>query len=158
MDTRRDHMNYFMKGMADIVMSRTMLSREAEVILNDVVLDHYKDAQVAEVCRVVKNVMVRKNVDMSYIQEQFDLPWNPDGPELLQDNVDQLPFIVIMTITNLPRVIRKDDEIMIDGIKFAVSKVKPTNRDLPSIINVLVYPERTNPVDNKAYDSVFKPQ
>lgn len=123
-------------GMLDLQMARHPLSCEVIVIFNDVMRDHYQDAVGVESSRVKKIALVRKNTDMNYVQEIGDV--------LLEDNLQELPWIVSMTKTGLPRIPKMDDQIAIDGIKYTISMVKPVNRNIPSIVELLIYPERTS--------------
>lgn len=147
MDARKQHMNKYASGMAEIVLSRTMLSREVLVVFNTITRDHYQDATITETGRYKKLAMIKKTMDMQYVQELL-------GPELLEDNLDQIPWVVNMTTENLPRVPRMDDQVIIEGIRYTISVVKPMNRDLESLISLFIYPERVVGEDPLAIKSV----
>lgn len=125
--------------MADIKIDRHPQKKKATIIFNDTRLDIYNDAIREEECRVEKNVIVRKNPDMMFVQSMF---YN----ELIEDT-DKIPWVVDVTITNLPRLPKNDDMLLItDNGKeylYSISSVKPINRDTPVVLVMLVYPERT---------------
>ena len=77
---------------------------------------------------------------MEYVQDLFN-------GELLIDNDDQIPWLVVMTKTGLPRLLNQDDQIVIDGNKYTISVVRPTNRNSDSVFDCIIYPERTDPED-----------
>ena len=121
--------------MADITISRSQSSREVIFIFNEVERDHYQDATIKEVGRFKKQVLVKKNTDMNFVQF-FDVP------EFLEDS-DKIPWVVNFTETDLPRAPRADDQILLEGVKYTISMVSPVNREIPSILSALVYPERS---------------
>lgn len=139
MDIRLNRLNKFVLRMADIKINRHPQRKKATIIFNDTRLDIYNDAIREEECRVEKNVIVRKNPDMMFVQSMF---YN----ELIEDT-DKLPWVVDVTITNLPRLPKNDDMLLItDNGKeylYSISSVKPINRDTPVVLVMLVYPERT---------------
>lgn len=144
--------NYAAK-MADLQLSRNPLSVECMLVFNDVTRDIYQDAVVTEVARIKKRCLVKKSEDMHYVQEQ--------ELELLED-YDANPWIVSITTSNLPRIPKMDDQVVIEGIKYTISQVKPINRSVQSIILMSVYPERSASVDNlyiysldKVHDDVY---
>lgn len=132
--SRINLLDRFASGMADIQIERNPLRKEVILILNEVYRDHYQDVVSREVSRHKKWAMVNKNVDLNYVQE-MDIT--------LVEDVDQIPWIVTMTITALPRVPRAEDQILVDGLKYTVSMVKPMNRQLQSVVLLMVYPERS---------------
>ncbi len=147
MDERIAHLNKFAAGIADLNIAHNPCHSEIAVVFNDVVLDQYQDSVVKETQRVNKLAVVSKNPDMSYVQELGDV--------LLEDT-DQLPWLISLTITGLPRIPRFNDCVIIDGVKYTISKVKPMNRNLQSLLILMVYPERTNYHDALAiYDIKF---
>lgn len=135
MDERLKILNRFVTGIVDINITRNPLHSEVSVVFNDAVLDQYQDSIVKESCRVKKYALVRKNVDMSYVQELGDI--------LLEDT-DQLPWMVGMSMTGLPRIPKFNDYIILDNVKYTISAVKPFNRQIDSIIWCFIYPERTD--------------
>jgi len=147
MDARKQYMNRFASGMAEIVLSRTMLSREVIIVFNEITRDHYQDATITEIGRFKKLAMIKKTLDMQYVQEIL-------GPELLEDNLGQIPWVVNLTTENMPRVPRMDDQVIIEGIRYTISVVKPMNRDLESLISLFIYPERVLGEDPLAIKSV----
>lgn len=128
-------LNMFAAGMADLQMSRNPLAQEVILIFNESGRDHYQDAILTETARVKKLALVKKDADMNYVQQIGDL--------LLED-VDAIPWVVSVTITNLPRTPRLDDQILIDGLRYTISLVKPANRSVDSILLLSVYPDRTD--------------
>lgn len=120
--------------MTDIRLSRHQLRSNVIVSLRDTQHDIYMDVlDSREEFRANKTAMVNKNPDMAYVQEMFDTLSMPD---------DILPFTVILTRGGLPRNPHINDYIIIDGRIYVVSKVKPTNRDLGRVLELLVYPMR----------------
>lgn len=136
-------MNRFASGMAEIVLTRTMLSREVILVYNVVTRDHYQDPVTVEEGRYKKLAMIKKTMDMQYVQELL-------GPEFLEDSLDQIPWLVNLTYEFLPRIPRMDDQILIEGILYSISAVKPMNRDLESLITLFIYPERKSQIDKLA--------
>lgn len=130
---QKEVLNKYILGMADLQIVRNPLSSEAVLILNETRRDIYQDAIALEVDRVKKHVVIKKNLDMSYVQELGDV--------LLEDS-DQIPWLVSMTISDLPRIPRMDDQLLVEGIKYTISFVRPLNRSLSSVVILLIYPER----------------
>lgn len=139
MDRRIKILNNFAAGMADLKLSRDPLSSEVIVIFNELVFDQYQDPVSCETHRVKKLAKVSKNVDMTYVQELGDV--------LLNDSIDEIPWFVALTITDLPRIPKIADYVLIDGLKYSVSVVKPMNRSLDSLLLLIVYPERSDEPD-----------
>lgn len=135
----------YAQGVADIQLSRNPLASEVVLIFNETIRDQYQDAITNEIDRVVKVAMVSKDPSMSYVQELFD--------DLLEDDLGHLPWAVSLTMTNLPRRPSMDDQILIDGLVYSISKVTPLSRKVQSIITLAIYPERTEYVDDLA---IFK--
>ena len=138
-EKRVKHLNRFSCGMADIQILRNPLSLEVIVVFNDISYNHYQDSQICESERVKKIAVVKKNPEMSYVQELGDV--------LLEDDPDKIPWIVSMTTTGLSRIPKFNDHVVIEGIKYTISKVKPVNRNIDSLINIFIYPERNDPQD-----------
>lgn len=136
MNARTNYLNMFTQGMADIKISRHPLRKEIFLLSNDREYDMYQDTTTTNTGRIKKMAIVQLNKDMSYVQEMFD--------DLLDDASDKLPYNVILTMTGLSRVVTQKDNMIIDGTKYAVAKVKPINRNLSSVIECTVYPERTD--------------
>lgn len=133
-DFRSQYIQRYECGMADIRISRHNLRRDVIISLRDVEHDIYMDvSDSTEEARICKQAIVVMNPDMFYVQEQFE---NLDMPD------DILPFIVIVTMSGMPRPAHLNDWIIVDGKIYVVSKVKPTNRELGKVIECLVYPMR----------------
>ena len=135
MSLNKEALNYFASGMVDLQLDRNPLSQEVVVIFNEVQRDHYQDSITTEKGRVKKRAIVKKDADMSYVQQLGDV--------LLEDD-DHIPWIVSMTTTNLIRIPKTDDQILIDGVRYYVSYVKPANRSIESIVNISIYPDRND--------------
>lgn len=133
-DGRVQALNAFSRGMADLNLSRNPLASEVIVVFNDDKLDHYLDSRPTEGVRVKKLAMVNKHNTLDYVQTLT-------GEFVMEGDV--IPWVVNMTTTNLPRLPKVNDNIIIDNVKFAVSSVHPLNRNVDSLISLLVYPERT---------------
>lgn len=134
MDFRSKYIRRYQQGMADILISRHNLRRQVLVSFRDVNHDIYLDEQDSqEESRVAKLAIIEMNPDMFYVQEQFD---NLDIPD------DILPFVVTLTLSGMPRPLRLNDWVIVEGKIYVVSKVKPTNRELGGVIQCLVYPMR----------------
>lgn len=127
-------LNNFTSGMMDIQLPRNPLASEVILIFNESVRDHYQDVIVTEDCRIKKLALVKKDPDMNYVQQEMD--------ELLEDNIEQLPWLVKLTMTDLPRRPRAEDQILIEGLRYNISYVKPLNRSLDNIVLLTVYPDR----------------
>jgi hypothetical protein len=133
-DFRSQYIQRFEQGLADIRISRHNLRRNVIVSLRDVEHDIYMDvADSTEEARICKQAIVVMNPDMYYVQEQFD---NLDMPD------DILPFVVVLTMSGLPRQPHMNDWVIVDGKIYVISKVKPTNRELGKVLECLVYPMR----------------
>lgn len=143
MDLRIKRLNRFSLKLADIKVTHHPQRKKVDVIFNDVVTDIYGDSTHDEEFRCEKWAIVRKTPDMAYVQSVF-------YEDLLED-VDSIPWVVILTVSKLPRQPKQDDHIIIkddDGSKiYTISKVKPINRDVPVIFQLLIYPERS--IDDK---------
>ena len=135
-------LNEFASGMADLQLDRNPLAQEVIVIFNSVTRDHYQDSILQEECRIKKMAVVKKDTDMDYVQQLGDL--------LLEDE-DSIPWIVSMTKTGFPRALRLDDQILIDGLRYTISATRPANRSIDSIVNVSIYPDRTDKDELKLY-------
>lgn len=138
MDSRLKNLNRYVQRMADVKINYHPQRRKAVLIFNDVRHDIYKDPIKEEEGRVNKNVILRKNPDMMYVQSLF-------FDELLEDT-DKIPWTVELTVTNLYRFPKNDDSILIyeNGKEYiySITSVKPINRDVPVVLLLLIYPER----------------
>ena len=133
-DFRSQYIQRYEQGMADIRISRHNLRRNVIVSLRDVEHDIYMDvADSTEEARINKQAIVVMNPDMYYVQEQFD---NLDMPD------DILPFVIVLTMSGMPRQLHMNDWVIVDGKIYVISKVKPTNRELGKVLECLVYPMR----------------
>ena len=140
LDERRRILNTFTIGMADIQLAHNALASEVIVIFNELSIDHYQDSRIAEVDRFKKLAIFRKAKDMNFVpQDEFE-------DDLVEEG-DNLPYEVLMTQTFLPRLPRKDDMVLSDGMLYSVHHVKPMNRDYKGLLQLVVYPERTTFID-----------
>lgn len=129
--------------MADIKISRHPLRRTMLFIVNETEFDMYNDSHTVERCRVLKSAIVKKNPDMYYVQENF-------GADVLVEDGDKIPWVITMTCLGLPRLPMLDDRVWLDGVIYSVSAVKPINRDNRGVIELMVYPERVEYMDQLA--------
>lgn len=129
----------FTAQMADLRMSCHPLRRTLLFILNETEFDIYQDSHTVERYRLIKDGIVRKQTDMYYVQENF-------GADVLVNDTDT-PWVVTCTCLGFPRLPMLDDRILIEGLVYSVSAVKPTNRDSRGVLELLVYPERTHYLD-----------
>lgn len=144
-DLRVTHLNDFAMQMSETKIIWHPLRTEVIVSLSSKTYDQYQDAVTVETQRIKKFCILRKNPDIDFVQTiggEFDVLADEDNV----DNV-KLPWVVVLTMLNLPRLIVSDDYMIIDGYKYAVSVVKPVNRFRQSVLDCLIYPERTNIVD-----------
>lgn len=146
MAERLPYLNNFAQYMLDLQITRNPLHKECYVVFCDVTRDHYQDAIITEVGRIMKYCMVYKQTDMNYVQEDVYSPQrNQTLTEMLFEDTDN-PWIVSLTITGFyeqfGRIPRMDDQIVIDGIRYAISEVRPCNRNLDHILLLKIYPER----------------
>lgn len=146
-DFRLSAIERFQARMADIRISRHPQHRDCLFIVNNTEFDIYQDSTSEESIRVLKQVVVQKNPDLSYVQESF-------GADALVDDGEKVPWVVNMTCLGLPRLPMVDDRFIIDGVTYSVSRVKPSNRDMRGLLECLVYPERTDLSDPLALFSV----
>lgn len=121
-------------GILDMQMARNPLASEVVLVFVNSVYDQYQDATVVETDRVKKYGMVKKNVDMEYVQELGDI--------LVEDDLEHLPWLVSVTMTGLPRQPRQNDQILVDGLLYTISAVRPMNRNMDTVVNLFFYPER----------------
>lgn len=140
LDERRKILNTFAIGMADVQLAYNALASEVIVIFNELSIDHYQDSLIAEAGRFKKLAIFRKAKDMNYVPE------NEMDVELVEEG-DNLPYEVLLTQTGLPRMPRKDDMVLADGMLYSVHHVKPMNRDYKRLLQLIVYPERTTFID-----------
>lgn len=138
-DYRRTVLSSMAVGMADIQLSHNALATEVIVIFNDLSVDHYQDSRIAEIDRIKKLAVFRKSKDLTFVPD--------DSEELLDDQDSAIPYEVLTTVTGLPRLPRRDDMLLNDGNLYTVHHVKPMNRDIDGLIQLIVYPERTTFVD-----------
>lgn len=148
MDVRVSQLSKFAQGVADIKISRHPLRSDVLYVFNSTDVDIYQDSESKEWARVYKQAIVRKNPKMSYVQESFGLN------DFFVEETDSLPWIFVLSLTGMPRIPAMDDRIILNGLVYTVSKVRPVNRDCDGIVECLVYPERTHVVDPLAIYSV----
>ena len=133
-DVRLSYIDRYTQGMSDIRISRHQLRKNVVVCLNDPEWDIYRDVRIhSEKYRVNKQAIVQKNPDMNYVQDMYDVFLEED---------EQLPWTVNLTMSGLLRPLKMDDKVIIDGLVYNVSKVRPNNRELHGLLECLVYPER----------------
>lgn len=147
-DPRISNIDRFTSGMADIQITRHPLRSLVIVVFNDTTYDVYKDGTTVETERINKLAIVERDKDLMYVQELL-------GDEFLIDEDERNPWIVTMTTTGLTRTLKGDDVLIIDGNVFTVSKLKPINKRIQSVITLLVYPENTNFTDAFKLDSLI---
>lgn len=138
-DYRRDILSNMAVGMADIQLSHNALATEVIIIYNDISVDHYQDSRIAEIDRIKKLAIFRKSQDMTFVPDESE--------ELLEDSEKSIPYKVLTTVTRLPRLPRRDDMLLSEGVLYTVHHVKPMNRDIDGLIQLIVYPERTTFID-----------
>ncbi len=138
-DERHRNLSNVAVGMADIQLAHNPLASEVIVIFNDLSVDHYQDSRIAEEGRVKKLAVFRKTENMEFVPDS-------DGGELQIDD-DSVPYEVLLTRTGLPRIPRRDDMVLCDGELYSVHHVKPMNRNIDGLWQLIVYPERTEFVD-----------
>jgi len=142
LDERRKTVNRFMIGMADIQLAHNALASEVILIYNELSVDHYQDSLIAEVERCKKLAIFRKAQDMEFVpQDDFNVD------NMVEDSEGNIPYEVLLTATGLPRMPRKDDMVLTDGVLYSVHHVKPINRDYKGLWQLIVYPERTTFID-----------
>lgn len=142
LDERRKVVNRFMVGMADIQLAYNALASDVIIVYNELSVDHYQDSLIAEVERCKKLAIFRKSEDMNYLPQD-----DYSTEELVEDSENNIPYEVLLTETGLPRMPRKDDMVLIDGVLYSVHHVKPLNRDYKGLWQLIVYPERTTFID-----------
>lgn len=138
-DYRRTMLSKMAVGMADIQLSHNALATEVILIYNDLSVDHYQDSRIAEIDRIKKLAVFRKSEELTFVPD--------DSVELLDDKESEIPYEVLTTVTGLPRMPRRDDMLLNDGNLYTVHHVKPMNRDIDGLIQLIVYPERTTFID-----------
>lgn len=133
-DVRLAYINRLQQGMADIRVSRHYLRKDVIICLNNSETDIYMDvSEREEFVRVAKKAIVQKTPGLSYVQESYDI---------LPDYDEQVPWTVAFTLSGLPHPPKMNDLIIIEGRVYVVSKTRPSNRELPGLVECLVYPER----------------
>lgn len=132
--------------MTDINYEHNPLSLECIYIVNDSVYDQYQDMVRIEKDRIKKRCIVKKNPEMYYVQEF--------GEELLEDT-DEIPWIVSITATGLPSKPKAYDQLLIQGVKYTISKVKPVNRNVEAVFCCVVYPERSEDDELQVAKAVY---
>jgi hypothetical protein len=127
-------------GMADIQLSHNALASEVIIIFNDLSVDHYQDSRIAEIDRIKKLAVFRKVEDLEFVPDD-------ENETLLDDKEAAIPYEVLTTMTWLPRIPRRDDMLLHEGNLYTIHHVKPMNRDIDGLIQLVVYPERTTFID-----------
>lgn len=122
-----------MTGMTEIKIHRHPLKSVVLICLCKVTRDHYGDTSSVVEQTVTKEVILQKNPDLMYI--------NATIGELLDDG-DELPWIMILTLKDLPRTLRLGDYVRLDDLIYKVSGVRPVNRENPNVIQCFLHPKR----------------
>lgn len=146
-DLRVKQISNFTSSIVDLQISRHPLRSRVVVVFNTTNYDIYKDATNVESSRVNKWAIVEKEKDLHYIQQLLD-------DDFLIDDDAQLPWMITMTLSGLPRLPKQDDVIIIDGLKFTVARVMPIHKRIKSVLTAFVYPERSEVVDPSKLVSV----
>lgn len=148
MEVRPNQMNRFAGKMGDISISRHPLRKYIFVVQRDKDVDQYLDVRTSEYRRVLKQAIVKKNVDMEYVMESFE--------DLVDDELNT-PWVITMTSDGLERNIQHEDLIVVDGRRYVVASVRPMNRDIDALVSCAVYPDRDKGMDDLAcYGVVFR--
>lgn len=124
-----------MTGMTDIKIHRHPLKSVVIITFCHVHRDIYGDtSSIPELeGSYQKECIIQKNPNLDYINNAIG--------ELLNDG-DTLPWIMIVTLTGLPRTLRQGDYATIDDVVYKVSGVKPCNRNNSDVIQCFLHPER----------------
>ena len=130
---RVEHLNTFARVMADIQVSHNPLAQDVTLIFNKKTSDVYYDTSIEEETRIKKRVLISKKYNLYYVQDLF---------QTLVEPTTEMPWIVTLTLTSLPRHLQMDDQILIGDELYTVSRVSPKNRIQDSIQKVLIYNER----------------
>lgn len=138
-DERHRALSTMAVGMADIQLAHNPTASEVIVIFNDLSVDHYQDSRIAEICRIKKLGVFNKVTDLDFVPDS-------DMGDLQIDN-DSVPYRVLMTLTDLPRLPKRDDMLLNEGMLYTIHHAKPMNRDIDGLVELIVYPERTTFVD-----------
>lgn len=136
----------FTAQMADIRISHHPLRRTLLFVFNETEFDIYQDSHTVERWRLLKEGIVQKKTDMYYVQENF-------GADVLVNDTGD-PWVVTCSCLGFPRLPMLDDRVLIEGLVYSISGVKPTNRDSRGVLELLVYPERTHYLDALAVHGV----
>ena len=167
---RVEHLNNFRRIMGDIVLDHHLISQDAEVMLLARSFDIYGDiSSVApfyafsskklaiydnesglsfladrngDIVRVrgvpvvvepyIKKVLFDKAPDMHYVQQEFS-NW-------LVENSANYPYLVQMTMTDMPRHLNLGDRLKLGETVYEVRLVSPISRLNDSIQKVMVCP------------------
>lgn len=124
--------------MFDRTISRNPLHRNIVIIENEILRDQYQDSFVQESGRFLKNASVKK------ASQNFTQFFEIDE---LSEDITDTPWEFTFTQTGLTRIPRTDDRILMGGILYTISKVKPFNRETPTLVTALAYTERDLPED-----------
>lgn len=132
-DKRLNAIKRFAVGMTDIKIHRHPLMDNVTVVLCDVERDHYGDIKTTPTSAVHKEVIIQKNPNLDYIN---------DATGVLSDDSSSLPWIAVLTLTDLPRTLHQGDYITYEQFDYKVSGVRPLNRNNPYIIKCFLHPQR----------------
>lgn len=131
--------------MADLKIEKHPARSDFVYIFNDATKDQYGDSFIEEVGRVLKSGILQLKPDLQYLQDIEE--------ELIED--DKEPYVVVLTITDMLRKPMASDYVLIEGVLYKVSYVKPTNRYTQVIFDCLIYPERDEEDPLKIFDVSF---
>lgn len=183
---RVDHLNEYRRIMGDIILDHHLISQDAEIQLFDRSFDIHGDiSSVApfvppvesapddetqetnnegseegdlnepEVptppAPFIKKVLFDKAPNLNYVQETFD-NW-------LVENSEQYPYLVQITMTDMPRHLNLGDRLKLGETIYEVRLVTPISRLNDSIQRVMVCPLLFNDVPEKeTVDLPFIPE
>lgn len=138
------HLNNITKGYSDMALDRHPLSKPIYIAYCNQKFDHYQD-EIGETYDevVYKRALIRKNVDIKYVQQLRDGDQKLRGVQL-KDNVENLYWLCFITTTDLPKQPSINDIVLIDNVQYKISAVKPVNRQIESTIWLLIYPNRVD--------------
>lgn len=145
-DARIERLNNYRRSMADVQLTLNPLAVDGEIIFNSRALDTYNEGILTEESRLTKRMVLSKTPDMHYVQDRA-------LADLLVEH-ETGGYVLRLTTTTLPRIISIDDQVVIGGITYTISKVSPYNRFNDSILVALVYPVDDQPPkpDSSAVD------
>lgn len=133
-DQRLKNLSKFTQEMTEIRISRHPGKKDCMFLIMNKDNDQYGDAYTEEVCRLYKQVILRLNTSLEFVQEFEDI----------LSEQDQEPYVLVLTKVGLPRIPRANDRALIDGVLYNILAVRPTNRNTQVVFECLVLPDRTD--------------